>query len=342
MLQQKQERGMGMNITEFAALAGVSKTAVSRYFNNGYLSAEKRAAIEEAVRRTGYSPSEAARGLRTRRTRQIGVVLPRLSGESSARVVDGISMVLGDKGYRMLLANTANRPEREVEYLDTLRQSGVDGMIFLASIFTPEHRAVLKSMHMPVVIVAQQYEGYSCVYHDDLGAARDLTSLLIRRGSHPAYIGVTAQDQAAGMARREGYVQAMRQAGLMVRTEDMCVSGFSMDDGYEQAKKLLETRHPDGIFCATDSIAIGAMRACQEKGLQVGKDVLVAGVGDSQMGRVTAVPLTSAHLHYKTSGQEAAQLLLRLMRIPGGDIRSVCLGYEIVERASTSGTCETL
>ena len=326
-----------MNITEFAALAGVSKTAVSRYFNNGYLSPEKRAIIEEAVRRTGYSPSETARGLRTRRTRQIGVVLPRLSGESTARVVDGISLVLGDKGYRMLLANTANRPEREVEYLDTLRQSGVDGVIFLASIFTPEHRAVLKSMHMPVVIVAQQYDGYSCVYHDDLGAARDLTQLLIQRGSRPAYIGVTAQDQAAGLARREGYVQAMRQAGLPVRMEDMCVSGFGIEDGYEQAMKLLQTRHPDGIFCATDSIAVGAMQACRELGAQVGRDVLVAGVGDNRIGQVTATPLTSAHLHYKTSGQEAAQLLLRLLRSQGSGVRSVCLGYEIVERASTSG-----
>ena len=147
-----------------------------------------------------------------------GVVLPRLSGESTARVVDGISLVLGDKGYRMLLANTANRPEREVEYLDALRQSGVDGVIFLASIFTPEHRAVLKSMHMPVVIVAQQYDGYSCVYHDDLGAARDLTSLLIQRGSHPAYIGVTAQDRAASLGeypvRRTASSMAARFSAL--------------------------------------------------------------------------------------------------------------------------------
>ena len=331
-----------MNITEFAALAGVSKTAVSRYFNNGYLSPEKRAIIEEAVRRTGYSPSETARGLRTRRTRQIGVVLPRLSGESTARVVDGISLVLGDKGYRMLLANTANRPEREVEYLDTLRQSGVDGVIFLASIFTPEHRAVLKSMHMPVVIVAQQYDGYSCVYHDDLGAARDLTQLLIRRGSRPAYIGVTAQDRAAGLSRREGYVQAMRQAGLPVRTEDMCVAGFGIEDVYEQAKRLLQTRQPDGFFCATDAIAVGAMQACRELGAQVGRDVLVAGVGDSRIGQVTATPLTSVHLHYKTSGQEAAQLLLRLLRSQGGGVRSVCLGYEMIERESTRGKCETL
>ena len=334
-----------MNITEFAALAGVSKTAVSRYFNNGYLSAEKRAAIEEAVRRTGYSPSEAARGLRTRRTRQIGVVLPRLSGESSARVVDGISMVLGDKGYRMLLANTANRPEREVEYLDALRQSGVDGVIFLASIFTPEHRAVLKSMHMPVVIVAQQYDGYSCVYHDDLGAARDLTQLLIQRGSRPAYIGVTAQDRAAGLSRREGYVQAMRESGLVVRTEDMCVSGFGLEEGYTQAKTLIQARRPDGLFCATDSIAVGAMQACRELGLRVGQDILIAGVGDTRMGRFTATPLTTAHLHYQTSGQEAAQLLLRLLRSQGAGVRNVCLGYEIVERASTGAAeekCETL
>ncbi len=326
-----------MNITELAALAGVSKTAVSRYFNGGYLSPEKRAAIDAAVKATGYAPSEAARGLRTRRTRQIGVVMPRLSSESTARVVDGISLVLADKGYRLLLANTANIPAREVEYLDALRQSGVDGLIFLASVFTPEHRAVLKSIHIPVVIVAQQYEGYNCVYHDDLGAARDLTALLIRRGVRPAYIGVTAQDRAAGWARHEGYVQALKQAGLAPRAEEMYLSGFRMEDGYDRARALLAQRRPGGIFCATDAIAIGAMQACREAGLQVGRDVLVAGVGDSAMGRVTAVPLTSAHLHYKTSGQEAAQLMLKLLRRQGAGTRAVCLGYEIIERASTAG-----
>lgn len=327
-----------MNITELAALAGVSKAAVSRYFNNGYLSPEKRAAIEAAVQATGYAPSEAARGLRTRRTRQVGVVMPRLSSESTARVVDGISLVLADKGYRLLLANTANRPEREVEYLDTFRTSGVDGVIFLASIFTPEHRAVLKSMHIPVVIVAQQYEGYNCVYHDDLGAAKALTELLLRRsGSRPAYIGVTARDRAAGWARREGYVQALKDAGLAPRADEMRLSGFHMEEGYEQAKALLADHRPGSIFCATDAIAIGAMQACREAGLQVGKDVLVAGVGDSAMGRVTAMGLTSAHLHYKTSGQEAAQLMLKLLRRQGAGTRSICLGYEILERESTLG-----
>ena len=110
-----------MNITAFAQYAGVSKAAVSRYFNGGYLSAEKRAQIAAAVEATGYRPSMQAQMLRTRRTRQIGVIMPRLSSESCARMVEGISRVLDDQNYQLLLINTANDNTREVRALDTLR-----------------------------------------------------------------------------------------------------------------------------------------------------------------------------------------------------------------------------
>lgn len=106
-----------MNITAFAQYAGVSKAAVSRYFNGGYLSAEKRAQIAAAVEATGYRPSMQAQMLRTRRTRQIGVIMPRLSSESCARMVEGISRVLDEQGCQLLLVNTANENEREVKAL---------------------------------------------------------------------------------------------------------------------------------------------------------------------------------------------------------------------------------
>ena len=118
-----------MNITAFAQYAGVSKAAVSRYFNGGYLSAEKRAQIAAAVEATGYRPSMQAQMLRTRRTRQIGVIMPRLSSESCARMVEGISRVLDDQNYQLLLINTANDNTREVRALDTLRHDTVDGII---------------------------------------------------------------------------------------------------------------------------------------------------------------------------------------------------------------------
>ena len=105
-----------MNITAFAQYAGVSKAAVSRYFNGGYLSAEKRAQIAAAVEATGYRPSMQAQMLRTRRTRQIGVIMPRLSSESCARMVEGISRVLDDQNYQLLLINTA----KGAQVFDTL------------------------------------------------------------------------------------------------------------------------------------------------------------------------------------------------------------------------------
>lgn len=132
-----------MNITEFAQYAGVSKAAVSRYFNGGYLSADKRARIEAAVEATGYHPSIQAQMLRTRRTRQVGVILPKLSSDSCPRIVEGIGSVLEESGYQLLLINTANDPQREIRALDTLRQHTVDGILLIATVYTPEHKAVL-------------------------------------------------------------------------------------------------------------------------------------------------------------------------------------------------------
>lgn len=158
-----------MNITEFAAYAGVSKAAVSRYFNGGYLSEEKRARIEAAAAATGYRPSLQAQMLRTRRTRQVLVILPKLSSESCARMVEGISAILEESGYQLLLVNTANDSSKEIAALHLLQQNTVDGVILIATIFTPEHRTILSSLRLPVVILGQEYPGFCSVSHDDRG-----------------------------------------------------------------------------------------------------------------------------------------------------------------------------
>lgn len=230
-----------MNITEFAAYAGVSKAAVSRFFNGGYLSAEKKAAIAKAVEETGYRPSMQAQMMRTRRTKQIGVILPKLSSESCARMVEGISRVLDEQGYQLLLVNTANDNTREVRAMDMLRHDAVDGIILIASIFTPEHEAVLESLKIPVVILGQQHPGYSCVYHDDFGAARAATARMLEKGRRlPGFLGATMLDKAVGQARRAGYEAALRDAGLMPRAQRISVAKFNMESGYEQARQLFE------------------------------------------------------------------------------------------------------
>ena len=115
-----------MNITEFAKAAGVSKSAVSRYFNAGYVSDEKRRLIEAAIEATGYAPSVQAQYVRTRVTKLVGGIIPKLSSESCAREVEGISQVLSEQGYQLLLVNSANDPKKEVEYLELFRSNRVD------------------------------------------------------------------------------------------------------------------------------------------------------------------------------------------------------------------------
>jgi len=329
-----------MNISEFAKLAGVSKSAVSRYFNDGYLGQDKREKIEAAIEKTGYSPSLSARSVRTRVTKLVGVILPKLSSESCARVTEGISAVLSEYGYELLLVTTSNNNHKEIESLELFRQNRVDGVILLSTVFTDLHKAVLAKMRVPVILVGQKLKGFNCVCHDDYGAAKSLTCLMLAKGAtRPAYIGVDPEDKAAGEARRKGFESAVAEVGLELRKEFTEIAEFNIDSGYEKARRLLSGKvRPDCIFCATDSIAAGAMLYCRESGINIPNDIMIAAVGDSKIGKIAAVPITTAHLHYKTAGSEAAKMLLAAIKEPTIIPRMLQLDYYIIERESTGKT----
>lgn len=326
-----------MNISEFAKIAGVSKSAVSRYFNNGYLSEAKKAQIEDAIQKTGYTPNISAQNVRNRVTKLVGVILPKLSSESCARVTEGISQVLTEEGYDILLVNTANDYNKEIKYLDLFRHNRVDGVIFLASVFTELHKRVLKKMHIPVIVVGQVCKGFSSICHDDYGAARALTNLMLDKGAqNPACIHVRLDDEYAGKNRFEGYKQALKDHSIPFNKNLIKQAEFTIDSGYEQASHLFSEKDvPDALLCATDNIAAGAMLYCQENGIIIPKDLMIASIGDSIIGRIAAFPLTSAHLHYKTAGIEAGKMMLSAIQERDSIPRTLKLDYSIVERKST-------
>ena len=103
-----------MNIAEIAELAGVSRAAVSRYFNNGYISKEKREIIRRVVEETGYRPSAQAQTLRTKKTKMIGVIVPKLAFSSMGQIVDGVLSILNESGYQALLAAAGNKDRKSV------------------------------------------------------------------------------------------------------------------------------------------------------------------------------------------------------------------------------------
>lgn len=329
-----------MNISEFAKAAGVSKSAVSRYFNDGYLSDDKRIKIEAAIKETGYSPSISARSVKTRITKQVGVILPKLSGESSARITEGITEVLNAEGYQILLANTANDCQKEIHFLDLFKKNRVDGVILLATIFTDLHNRMLSKMNMPVIIVGQKIKGYSCVCHDDEGASYALTKLMIENGSKvPGFIGVNMNDVAAGKNRRLGFERALKSSEISINSDFIEIAKFSIDSGYEKAKRILSVKQkPDSLFCATDSIAVGAMLYCRDAGIRIPDDLFISSIGDTRMGEIAYSPLTTAHFHYKTAGISAANMLLTEIKSSNVFPRTLQLDFEIIERNSCKKT----
>lgn len=320
-----------MTIAEIASRAGVSKAAVSRYLNNGYVSSEKREAIRRVIEETGYVPSQQAQTLRTGKSRMIGVIVPRIDSESISRVVAGISQVLEAKSYRLLLANTDNRIEKELEYLEVFRSGNVDGVILVATMLSAAHRKALAALGVPAVLVGQQMDGVSCVYHDDRGAARAVTELLLQKNRRRVgYIGVTPRDRAAGSARRAGYQDALREAGMETDPELMEQSDFSIDGGYAATGRLL-ARVPDiqGIFCATDSIAIGAKKCLEEQNKRIPEDVALVGIGHSRMSELVRPKLATAQYYYQTSGEEAARDLLEILEQGVDRKKQLMLGFEV-------------
>lgn len=324
-----------MNINEIARLSGVSRATVSRYLNNGYVSEEKREKIKAVIEKTGYHPSTQAQTLRTRKTRLIGVIIPKINSDTVSRMVAGISQVLTQHQYRLLLANTNNDEKEELNYLTVFKDNQVDGVILIGTVFTGTHKKLLKEYRIPVVILGQRLPGYSCVYHDDYQAVSELTKRMLKTAKKTGYIGVTQRDEAAGKSRKEGFLAAFlnRQADGL---EDVILEAdFSLESGYEAAKCLMEN-HPDldSLVCATDNIAIGAMMYLKETGKRVPEDVQLAGIGDTPMAQVVTPSLSTVHFYYKTSGIEAAELLMEFMDKKGQVRKEIKMGYELILRDS--------
>lgn len=325
-----------MNISDIAKLAGVSRAAVSRYLNQGYLSEEKSERIRRVIEETGYVPSTQAQMLRTKKSRLLGVIVPKISSEAVSRIMDGITVTAEARGYQTLLANTDNRPEKELEYLNLFSNKQVDGVIFIATMFTDKHKKMLADMKLPLVLTGQQLAGYSCIYHDDYGGSLELVRLMVEAGcKRIGFIGVDDSDLAAGLGRRQGYMAALQAAGLPVREELMRKGAFSMENGSENMGLLLrEEPELDGVFCATDSIAVGAMSCLRARGIRVPEQISVTGVGDTRMSRVVTPGLATLHLYYKTSGIEACRLLIDKIDGRNTAIQERKLGYEIIRRDS--------
>lgn len=326
-----------MTINEIAKLAGVSNAAVSRYFNNGYVSDEKREAIRRVVEETGYVPSPQAQTLRTKKTKLIGVIIPRLNSTATNLVVNGISDRLETEGYQILLGNTGDDIAKELKYLQVFNENRVDGVILLSSMVTNKHRIAIDRLKCPVVIIGQNVDGCNCIYYNDFQAVYMVTNLLIDKGCKKiVFIGFNDEDIANGRQRRKGFVKALKDASLPCEASQLNTDDIKHQSGYLIMEKLYKNVPDlDGVVCASDRVAVGAIKYLQDRGIKVPQEVKVVGHDYSDFAQAITPTLTTVRYYYEEAGSKGAAMLLGLIREESLVANEIMLGYEIIENDSS-------
>lgn len=325
-------------LDEVALRAGVSRSVASRVINNTRdVSSTARDAVQRAVRELGYVPNPAARALATS---QVGTVLLAVSHDDPslfadpffANVIVGINAALEttDLVLMLLLADSGRGRERLER---VLRSRRTDGVMLLALHGEDPLYHLAQSLEMPVVLGGRPLHGEPSWYvdADNRGGARTATEHLITSGRRRIAAITGRQDTQVGVARFQGYREALAVAGLDAqRTES---ADFTEDGGMAAMNRLLE-RHPDldAVFAQSDNMAAGAIRALKATGRSVPDDVAVIGFDDLPVARNTDPPLTTVHQPVQGLGQEMAKMLIALMA--GERPHPLLLPTRLVRRAS--------
>ncbi|MGD7043279.1 LacI family DNA-binding transcriptional regulator [Jeotgalibacillus proteolyticus] len=324
-------------INDIAKMANVSRTTVSRVFNNGYVSEDVRKRIMKIVEETGYTPSLSAKSLRTKKSGVIGVILPKISTETASRVVSGINEVVAKEDFQILLTDTELQKEKEIEYIRLLKSRHVDGIILLATNINAGLIKAITAADLPFISIGQDLPGVTSILYDDYHAASDVTTLLItHQHTKIAYIGVGEEDPSVGRQRKMGYLDTLAKFNLPIKEEWIEEGDFSIESGYECTKKIIknsETDLPSAIFAVTDRMAIGAMEYLREQGFGIPKDMAVAGIGASTMSKYLTPSLTTVDYFNKEAGEKAARHLLAQM-IQKKDKEKFTQTYRLIKRDS--------
>lgn len=300
-----------VTLNEIAKRAGVAKSTVSRFLNNGPVSDETREKIQKIIDETGYVPNQFAQSLKAQRSKMIGVILPRFDSPSTNQVLRGIDELAYEQGYQLVLTNSNLDSQREKENLALLERQKVSGIIWIASLFDETLVQQIKQLKVPILVIGQQIEGVPCLVHQDYQAGVKIAEHALSLGHRDLlYVGVTEDDNAVGVLRRDGFVETVHQAGATV---SLLETDFSRKLAYEQALTYLPDVKATYIAAATDQIAIGIANAAQDLKLKIPEDFSLSGFGGYSESDYAYPRITTVDYPFYELGKKALELLKKLI-----------------------------
>jgi LacI family transcriptional regulator len=327
-------------INDVARLAGVHPSTVSRALHRADLplSPETRRRVLAAVERLEYRPSAIARGLRLRRTRTLGMLVPDITNPFFPPIIRGAEEAARERGYELVLCNTDDDGDRERASLRVLRERQADGLLIATSRMADATLASVRRERFPFVLVnrGSRVGEDPAVEVNNARAASEIVAHLVQLGhSRIAHIAGPLST-TTGAERAVGYRDALRAHGVPVDARLVAeAAAYSEDAGFAAAQRLLELA-PTAIFAANDLLALGALRAARERGVRVPFDLSLVGINDIPMVGLLDPPLTTARVPQREMGAIATGILISLLEHEPVRELHVRLEAELVVRGSTA------
>ena len=330
-----------MQIKDIARLAGVSPSTVSRVLNNsGYVSEEIRLKVQSVIDETGYRPNQIAKSLKDRSTKTIGIIIPQIASETMAKLVEAAYRCCNERGYKILMENTQLDGGREIESLKSLYHQQVEGILLMSVGLSQEHKQVIDSLKIPVIVTGQKMDGLCCYTHDNRNAVKSLVTKMIERGKKRiAILNVDIEEDDSIRVQRElGYRDALSENGMEFDPKLAAYGKFSVASGMEMMEKIWNENEikPDGVFAVTDKIAIGAMRFLMKQKVDIPLECAVAGVGNNKLSEFIEPALSTIEYHYTELGTAATNLLIDAIEGNEKAEGIHLMKYDIIERSSTN------
>jgi LacI family transcriptional regulator len=326
-------------VHDVAKRARVAPITVSRVINNsGYISESTRKRVEAAIKEIGYVPNTLARGLRSKRTNTLALVVTDITNPYFTLMARGVEDVAGDSNYTVIYCNTDESEAKEEKYANILAQRQVDGVLLVPAGGNDKTLKFLETNGINVVVLDRRVSGMKTdfVCSDSKDGSNRLIKLLIGLGHQRIAIITGPKKVSTAVDRVTGYKQALTEAGL-IENELVYYGSFNQQSGYELTKQaMMQSPIPTAIFGANNFIMLGIIKALRELQLNVPEDVSVVGFDDFPESMLVRPFFTTATQPAYEMGRLAAELLLK--RISGElseEFQKIILPTEIIERESS-------
>ncbi|WP_151769796.1 LacI family DNA-binding transcriptional regulator [Streptomyces abyssomicinicus] len=331
---------MTRRLAQVAKKVGVSEATVSRVLNGKPgVSEATRQSVLTALDVLGY---ERPTQLRGERARLVGLVLPELQNPIFPALAEVIGGALAQQGLTPVLCTQTKGGVSEADYVDLLLQQQVSGVIFAGGLFAQadaphEHYHLLAERKVPVVLVNASIEGldFPCVACDDAVAVEQAWRHLASLGHERIGLVVGPADHMPSRRKLEAARASAKVMGMELPDAFVQPSIFSLEGGQAATARLLE-QGVTGIVCASDPLALGAIRAARRRGLSVPGDVSVVGFDDSAFMTCTEPPLTTVRQPIEAMGRAVVDLLCAQIEGSHSHLGELLFEPELVVRGSTA------